>query len=54
MRTQVDTLSAAPIRHSVVTIARVMPTMPNVLPCREVAGLDNPRNARMKKTPEAR
>ena len=43
--------SASP---SVVRMAIVMPIMPKRLPCREVAGLDNPLSARMKRTPAAR
>ena len=39
---------------SVVTTAIVIPTMPKRLPVRLVAGLDRPRNARMKNTPATR
>ena len=39
---------------SVVRMAIVMPIMPNRLPCRLEAGLDNPRNARMNRTPATR
>jgi hypothetical protein len=39
---------------SVVRIAIAIPTMPNVLPRRDVAGLDKPLSARMKSTPAAR
>ncbi len=54
MRIQVSTLSGAPMSVSVVPMASAMPIMPNVLPCRDVAGLDRPRSARMNSTPEAR
>ena len=39
---------------SVVTSAIPIPIMPLRLPLRDVAGLDNPRSARMKNTPLAR
>ena len=41
-------------RPSVVKMAIAMPIMPKRLPCREVAGLDKPLSARMKRTPAAR
>src|SRR5580704_15795505 len=39
---------------SVVAIAIAMPTMPKILPWRDVAGLDSPRSDRMKSTPATR
>ncbi len=38
----------------VVRMAMPMPTMPKVLPWRAVRGLERPRSARMKSTPETR
>ncbi len=37
---------------SAVPTAMAMPTMPLRLPARLVSGLDSPRSARMKRTPE--
>ena len=45
---------AGGLEASVVSTAMVMPTMPNRLPWREVTGLESPRSARMKSTPETR
>src|SRR6478735_12470555 len=39
---------------SVVAIAIAMPTMPKILPWRDVAGLDSPRSDRMNSTPATR
>ena len=39
---------------SVVRMAIAMPTMPYMLPCREVAGDDKPRSAMMNSAPETR
>ena len=39
---------------SVVATAIAMPIMPKKLPCRLDAGLDNPRSARMNRTPATR
>jgi hypothetical protein len=39
---------------SVVRTAIAMPIMPRRLPRRLLSGLDNPRNARMKQTPETK
>ena len=39
---------------SVVSTAMAMPAMPKRLPCREVAGEDRPRSARMNRTPATR
>ena len=52
-RTQA-TMPAGGCDASVVTIAIVMPIMPNRLPCRLVTGLDSPRSARMNSTPATR
>ena len=38
----------------VVSTARPMPVMPKRLPCREVAGEERPRSARMNRMPETR
>jgi hypothetical protein len=38
----------------VVITAKSMPTIPKVLPCREVVGEDNPRKARINSTEEMR
>ena len=40
--------------NSVVKMAIAMPTMPRVLPRREVAGCDRPFSARMNRAPETR
>src|ERR1700735_1479030 len=39
---------------TVVSTAIAMPIMPKKLPCRDVAGLDSPRSARMNSTPATR
>ena len=49
--------SRAPVRNSttrVVATAIAMPIMPIWLPRRLVTGLDSPRSARMKSTPQSR
>src|SRR5436190_12269 len=47
-------LSAGGWLASVVATAIAMPTMPNRLPCRDVAGLESPRSDRMNSTPATR
>src|ERR1700686_4712970 len=48
------TLSAGGCAASVVATAIAMPAMPKRLPRRDDAGLDNPRSARMNRTPATR
>jgi hypothetical protein len=48
------TIPAGGLAASVVTMAIAMPTMPQRLPRWLDAGLDNPRSARMNRTPETR
>src|ERR1700692_3747544 len=46
--------SAGGCAASVVATAIPMPIMPKKLPCRDDAGLDNPRSDRMNRTPATR
>src|SRR3954463_432472 len=46
--------SAGGCAASVVATAIPMPIMPKKLPCRDEAGLDNPRSDRMNRTPATR
>ena len=43
-----------PCCASVATMAIAMPIMPNMLPCRDVTGLERPRSARMNRTAATR
>ena len=52
--TQVSASSGAPSWPSVVRMAIAMPSMPIMLPRRDVSGLESPRSARMNSTPAMR
>jgi len=49
-----DSRPTGGLNASVVTTAMAMPAMPKRLPCREDAGDDRPRSARMNRTPATR
>jgi hypothetical protein len=51
---RVALMLAGGMAKSVVAMAIAMPTMPSMLPRRDVAGCDRPFSARMKRAPERR
>jgi hypothetical protein len=52
--TRIQEVPAGGCEASVMPTAIAMPSMPNMLPWRLVAGLDSPRSARMNRTPATR
>tara|TARA_X000000950_G_scaffold280088_1_gene374002 strand:- start:1533 stop:1733 length:201 start_codon:yes stop_codon:yes gene_type:complete len=52
IKTKIKPVEKFPIDKNVTVIAMIIPEIPNKLPCLEVSGEDNPRKAKIKRTPE--